>query len=279
MRFSGRSASLTSMFVEAEVVVHFHRLRVEGRHFRLDLLFGAEDVAVVLGEAAHAHDAVQRARRLVAVALAELAVAQRQVAVALHAGVVDLHVARAVHRLERVRTVLRLGREHVLAVVVPVAGLLPQRAVEDLRRLHFLVAVDLVLVAHVLLHLLPDGPALRMPEDQARRLVLEVEQVELLAQLAVVALFRFFQVVQVQLLVFLLGPGGAVDALQHLVLGVAAPVGAGQLHQLEHFQLAGRRHVRAAAQVGEAAFGVQRHVFAGRNRGDDFGLVVLRRST
>jgi hypothetical protein len=54
---------------------------VESHHFRLDLLFGAEDVAIILGEAAHAHDAVQRARRLVAVALAELAVAQRQVAV------------------------------------------------------------------------------------------------------------------------------------------------------------------------------------------------------
>jgi hypothetical protein len=67
--------------VEAEVRIHFHRLRVESHHFRLDLLFGAEDVAIILGEAAHAHDAVQRARRLVAVALAELAVAQRQVAV------------------------------------------------------------------------------------------------------------------------------------------------------------------------------------------------------
>jgi hypothetical protein len=42
-------------------------------------------MAVVLREAAHPHDAVQPARRLVAVALAELAVAQRQVAVALDA--------------------------------------------------------------------------------------------------------------------------------------------------------------------------------------------------
>jgi hypothetical protein len=30
-----------------------------------------------------------------------------------------------------------------------------------------------------------------------------------------------------------------------------------------------------AAQVFEAAFGVQRHVFAGRDAGDDLGLVVL----
>jgi hypothetical protein len=87
-----------------------------------------------------------------------------------------------------------------------------------------------------------------------------VEEVQLLAQLAVVALFRLFQHVQVLLLVFLLGPGGAVDTLQHFVLAVAAPVGAGQLHQLEYLQLAGGRHVRAAAQVGEVAFAVQRHI-------------------
>ena len=37
-----------------------------------DLLLGAEDMRVVLGEGAHAHQAVQRARGLVAVHLAEL---------------------------------------------------------------------------------------------------------------------------------------------------------------------------------------------------------------
>src|SRR5471032_2066254 len=259
--------------VEVEIGIHFHRLLVEGHDLGFDLLVRAEDVAIVLREAAHAHDAVQRAGRLVAVALAELAVAQRQVAVAAHIAVKNLHVTRAIHRLQRVGTVFRFRHEHVFAVVVPVAGFGPQAGIEYLRRLDLLVAVDLVFVAHVLLNLLPDGPALGMPEHQARRFILEVEEVELLAQFAVVALFRLFQLEQVLLLIFLLGPGGAVDALQHFVLAVAAPVGAGQFHQLEHFQLAGRWHVRAAAQVGEAAFRVQGHILVGRNRFDDFGLV------
>ncbi|MFM7343634.1 MAG: TGS domain-containing protein, partial [Betaproteobacteria bacterium] len=38
-------------------------------------------------------------------------------------------------------------------------------------------------------------------------------------------------------LVFLLRPGRAVDALEHLVAAVAAPVGAGHLHQLEDLEL------------------------------------------
>src|SRR2546427_1437739 len=85
--------------VEAEVLVNRQRLLVEGRHFRLDLVFRAEHVAVVLGEATHAQDAVQRAGRLVAVAGTKLTIADRQVAVAVQALVEHLDVARAVHRL------------------------------------------------------------------------------------------------------------------------------------------------------------------------------------
>ena len=53
---------------EAEVTIHGHGLLVEGGHLGLDLLFGTEDVAVILREAPNPHDAVQRTRRLVAVA-------------------------------------------------------------------------------------------------------------------------------------------------------------------------------------------------------------------
>jgi hypothetical protein len=136
---------------------------------------------------------------LVAVALAELAVAQRQVAVAAQLRLEDQHVARAVHRLERVLALLRLRREHVLAVVLPVAGLLPQALVQDLRALDLLVARVLVDLAHVLLDLLPDGPALGMPEHHAGRDVVDVEQVQLAAELAVVALLGLLQHRQVLL--------------------------------------------------------------------------------
>jgi hypothetical protein len=93
---------------EAEVLVDLLQQRRVGHALGQDLVLGAEDVAVVLREAAHAHDAVQAARGLVAVALAELAVAQRQVAVALDALLEDQDVARAVHRLERVVALFRL---------------------------------------------------------------------------------------------------------------------------------------------------------------------------
>ena len=59
------------------------------RDLVLNLLGGAEDVGVVLGEVAHAEEAVQHAGELVAVDQAELGHAQRQVAVAVPARLVD----------------------------------------------------------------------------------------------------------------------------------------------------------------------------------------------
>ena len=234
----------------------------------LDLCLGAEHVAVVLGEPAHAQDPVQRAGGLVAVAAAELAVADRQVAVAVQALVEDLHMAGAVHGLHRVGPLLGFGEEHVLLVVVPMAGLLPQAHVQDLRAAHLAIAAVAVDPAHVLLHRLPDRPALRMPEHQARGLFLQVEQLLLLADPAVVALLRLLDPLHVGLELLFIGPGGAVDALQLLVLGVAAPVGAGDAQQLERLQEAGVGHVRAAAHVHVFLVVVQAHV-------GDFGLHVL----
>src|SRR3546814_18624458 len=45
-------------------------------------------------------------------------------------------MARAVHRLDRIGALLGLREEHVLLVVVPVPGLLPQADVKDLRTAH-----------------------------------------------------------------------------------------------------------------------------------------------
>ena len=114
-----------------------------------------------------------------------------------------------------------------------------------------------------------------MPEDHARGLVLEVEEVELAAEATVVALFGFLKHRQIGLEVVLRGPCGAVDALEHLVLGVAAPVGAGNLHQTVHLEGARGRHMGAAAEVGEVALTVERDRFTLRDGFNEFGLVLF----
>jgi hypothetical protein len=82
-----------------------------------------------------------------------------------------------------------------------------------------------------------------------------------------IALLGLLEHVQVLLQLVLGRPRRAVDALQHLVLRVAAPVRASHLHQLEVPELARARHVRAAAQILERALAIELDVFAGRDRG------------
>ena len=62
---------------KAEVAVNDGQKCDEPGGFGGDLVLGAEDVGVILGEGAHPHDAVQRAGRLVAMAGAEFGHAQR----------------------------------------------------------------------------------------------------------------------------------------------------------------------------------------------------------
>ena len=190
---------------------------------------------------------------------AEFGKAQRQVAIAFQPVLEDLHMAGAVHRLEREPALVfrfvagRLRREHVLAIPVPVAGRLPQRLVEDLRRVDLLI-VGGETAAHIGNEALEQRPALGMPEHHAGAFFLEVEEVHLASEPAVVALLGFLELLEIEVEVFRLGKRSAVDAGQHRLRRVAAPVGARDLHQLEGAaDLAGRGHVRTAAQVEPVA--------------------------
>ena len=102
----------------------------------------------------------------------------------------------------------------------------------------------------VVLEDLADQAALGVEDGQAAAdLGREGEQVQLGAQLAVVAFLRLLQERQVLVLAFAGLPGGAVDPLQLGVLLAAPPVGAAAAHQLERRDLPGGGQVRTAAQV------------------------------
>ena len=100
-------------------------------NFVLHLIPCHEDMRVVLREAAHAEQAVQRAGELMAVDQTELTDSERQVAVGVRLARVDHHAARAVHGLDGVVLAVDDGGVHVLLIVLPVAGALPQRTVEE----------------------------------------------------------------------------------------------------------------------------------------------------
>src|SRR6266576_4406115 len=150
----------------------------------------------------------------------------------------------------RTRILPRLRQKHVLTEGRHVAGGDPERAVHELRRVDLGIAGLGLPPADVVLEDLIKRPTLRMPEHRARRLLLEVKQVHLAAEPAMVAFLRLFELLEIGIELFLLGERGAVDAAEHFAVGISAPVGARGLHQLEGVaDLAGRGHVWTAAEV------------------------------
>ena len=246
------------VLVEPEVGVDVLQETAELRDLLLDLLLGAEDVRVVLHEAADAHDAVQRSARLVARAVAELGETERKVLVAPRAALEDLDRARAVHGLHGEEALLALGDEHVLLVVRPVAAPFPKRARHDRRRVDLAVAVLDELAAHVVLERDVDRPAARMPEYLARILGVEVEEIELYAQFAVVAPLRLLGARHDLVHLRLVLRDDAVDALEHLVLLVAAVVASRDARELHDADLLRVLDMGAAAHLDIVAHRVGR---------------------
>src|SRR6185437_12602376 len=190
----------------------------------------------------------------------------------------DLHMAGAVHRLHR-EDALRfavLDGEHMLAEFLPMAGGFPERAVDELRRLHFDIARLLDAIANVILDRAIKRPAFRMPEHRADGLFLLMEEIELAAQAAMIALLRLFELEEILLQLFLIRPSGPVDALKLRVACIAPPIGTRDLHQPEGMaELAGRRQMRPGAEIDEIALTIEADRFILRDFVDPFGLIFL----
>src|SRR5205823_7770233 len=97
----------------------------------------------------------------------------------------------------------------------------------------------------------------------------------LLAELAVVARARLVELLEVILQLFLVGPRGAVDALQHGVALVAAPVRARHREQLEGAEPAGGGDVRPAAEIEPLALPIDGERLVAGDRLDELDLVLL----
>ncbi len=86
---------------------------------------------------------------------------------------------------------------------------------------------------------------------------MELEQLKFLAQLSVVSLLRLLLAGQPLLQRLLVEEGGAINALQHGVAVVAAPVGPATGKQLDDANFAGGRAVWAQAEVHPVAVPVE----------------------
>src|SRR5436309_8121521 len=102
--------------------------------------------------------------------------------------------------------------------------------------------------------LLADEAPLGMPEYQARScLILDAEQVQVLAQAPVVALPGFVKLGKVGVQLLLGEERGPVNALQGVRALVALPMRARHAEQLEGLDARGRGNVGSAAKIQELA--------------------------
>jgi len=134
-------------------------------------------------------------------------------------------VAGAVHRFEAEGDVLvHHRREHSILVIVIVPGALVEILFNQVAGPNVLEAVAGLHIAHVGFHQVTQHLALGGKERQAGADVIgEVEQAQVFAQLAVVALFGFLQLPQVFFQFLRRLPGGAVNAGEHgALLGLRA---------------------------------------------------------
>ncbi len=146
----------------------------------------------------------------------------------------------------------------------------------DVGCLDVLVALTSLQPQDEFLHLAPDGRPLRGQQRQSTTdHFVDQEQIEILSQLAVVALGGFLEHLQVVLELRQGREGGAVDAGQLLVALTALPVGARNREQPKGAELPGIRHVRAQAEVDEVAGPIHARRGLGDLVGDQLDLEWL----
>ena len=193
----------------------------------------------------------------------------------MHLGLIGEHAAGAVHRLNGEVLAVDDGGVHVVLVVVPVAARLPQVAAQNHRRGNLHIAVALVDFAPVVDERILEHHALGKEEREAGALVQDGEQAQFLAELAVVAFFGLLEHREVGVKIGLFFKRRAIDALEHLVLFAAAPVGARHAHEFGVFEFSGGGDVRPGAQVDELALPVKADDRVLRQVADELHLVWL----
>ena len=107
--------------------------------------------------------------------MAEFGKAEREVFVGMNAAVIGEHSTRAVHRFDGVILLVDLGGVHVLFVVIPVAGSLPELPAHHGWGVDFLVTVLRVDLSPLVEELIHGDHAVRKEEWHAWSVVAEHE--------------------------------------------------------------------------------------------------------
>src|SRR5712692_4081877 len=146
----------------------------------------------------------------------------------------------------------------------------------NVRRDDVLVTPAQLLVHDPPFELAPDCRSVRQPDHLPdTHTLVQGEELQLLAQLLVVALLGLLEELHVLVELFRCSPRGSVDACQLRLLLVTTPVRARDTQELEELEILGRAHVWPPAEVDEVARSVKADLIAFDLVVDQLDLVVL----
>src|SRR6516162_6119216 len=115
-----------------------------------------------------------------------------------------------------------------------------------------------------------------MPEDAAGCFFLEVKEIHLAPNAAMIAAFRLLQPKQVGVEFLPIAPSSPVDSREHGVAVITAPIGAGDFHQFEGVtDIGGGTHMGAAAEINPIALAIQAYNFIALQVLNDLRFVPL----
>src|SRR5579883_288570 len=159
------------------------------------------------------------------------------------------HLAKLVHEERRI-----LG----IAIVGEMAAGTIQLQPADVRSVNRLIAALEQLVLDESLQNAAHGRTLWHPQNQtAANRRADGEQLQLLAQDAVIAFLRLFELMQIRIKILLVEKGSAIETQKLFATGIILPVRAGDVEELERADLAGVGNVWAAAQINELTLTVE----------------------
>ncbi len=221
--------------------------------FHFHLIRSAEQVGIILCESPHSHEAVEDPGPFVPVDGSKLAITNGKISITSQVRLIDHDVVRAVHRFELVLAALQLhGRKHVFPIIIEVPAGFPKIKAGRMRGVDQVVPVTNMLLAPKVFNQQADRGSLRMPEHETRAdVILYADQVQFFPHFSVITTLNLFQPGQIGIN---LGSGwkrGPIDPLQHRVPLVPAPVGAGNVEQLEGTDMACRWQMGAPTKIHE----------------------------
>src|SRR5438128_11098246 len=196
---------------------------------------------------------MKRARKLRAIHRSHFGIALRQITIRSLLRSVYSDMERTIDRLEPELSRFECRRrEHRIAVILFVTAQLPKLAFGNVRRVNkTVIALDQFL-AQIVIHLLADDAAFRMPENQTMTVTfLDRKEIQLAPEPSVIALLGFLALFEPRIQFFLSKERRPIDALNLRPLSVTFPVRTSELQQLESFQAIRVRHVRAQTEIDE----------------------------